>query len=80
MKLLLPLLPLALALLAACNGPETPRPLFVDRNDTRDLPTEAQERAAREELRDIERRVRLSTFEKVWLVIQAGGRKLVGAY
>lgn len=32
------------------------------------------------EFRVLERRVRLSTFEKVWLVIQADGRKLVGAY
>lgn len=30
--------------------------------------------------RVLDRRVRLSTFEKVWLVLQAGGRKLVGAY
>lgn len=32
------------------------------------------------EYRVLDRRVRLSTFEKVWLVLQAGGRKLVGAY
>lgn len=32
------------------------------------------------EYRVLERRMRLSTIEKVWLVVQAGGRKLVGAY
>ncbi len=32
------------------------------------------------EYRVLERRIRLSTFEKVWLVVQAGGRKFVGAY
>jgi phytoene synthase len=29
--------------------------------------------------RVLDQRVRLSTAEKVWLVLQAGGRKLVGA-
>jgi phytoene synthase len=38
------------------------------------------QRIEAKEYRVLERRVRLSTFEKVWLVIQAGGRKLVGAY
>lgn len=59
------LLPLSLALLAACSGVDTPRPLFVDRNDTRDLTPEAQERAAREELREIERRVERGELPKI---------------
>jgi outer membrane protein OmpA-like peptidoglycan-associated protein len=59
------LLLLSVAFLAACSGSSAPRPLFVDTDERRELSADEQERAAREALEDIQKRIERGDLPKI---------------